>query len=122
MRNSDLVKKLTSKVKDESFHENKWGERHFKAWTLPNTGSEAMIKSLIVGWIGYADQYHASTGFEPSSTLAEDTYAGQYWIEIAHSIINLLSMDLGRLDGGTLDRIVREVAMNEGFTEDVELP
>jgi len=108
-----------TKARSEHFHDNQYGERHYQAWIHPRKGSEAMIKGLIVGWVEYADQYHMAQRFEPSNTLAEDYYAGDYWLAIGKSIIALLSMDLGRLDGGLLDGLVREIATNEGFTKDL---
>ena len=74
-----------------------------------------MIKAQIMALAEYADQYHQAANFEPSETLADDGYAGVYWLEIAQAIIKLLSMDIGRLDGGTLDDTVRAIMQNEGF-------
>lgn len=101
----------------EKFHDNNWGARHYDAWHLPSVGSEHMIVSLINGWAEYADSYHKATSFEPYDTLKEDYFAGENWLTIAGSILQLLSMDLGRLDGGTLNTMIHEVLRNEGFEE-----
>lgn len=106
----------------KAFQQNEYGKRHAEAWLHPRKGSEAMIKGLILGWIEYADQYHQSSSFEPHGALAKDYYAGREWLAIGQSIISLLSMDLGRLDGGLLDGLIREIAINEGFTNDMEFP
>ena len=109
-----IVNKATA-ARSKVYQTNEWGIRHWQAWQQPSKGSEAMIKAQIVALAEYADQYHHAANFEPSETLADDGYAGAYWLEIAQAIIKLLSMDLGRLDGGTLDDTVRAIMQNEGF-------
>ncbi|MCA9334399.1 hypothetical protein KC963_05105 [Candidatus Saccharibacteria bacterium] len=109
----------TREAKDQAFRENQWGMRHYEAWQHPRKGAEAMIKALIVGWAEYADQYHQSTGFDAPETISEDSYTSQYWLSIGENIIGLLSNETGRFDCGTLDSLVRRIAMNEGFSNDL---
>ena len=114
-----IIVNATREAKSKAFKENQWGLRHYEAWQHPRKGSEAMIKALIMGWAEYADQYHQSTGFEPAENISADAYTARYWLDTAENIIGLLSNDTGRLDSGTLDSLVRKIAMNEGFSNDL---
>ena len=116
--NHSIIVRHRSNVRCKEFHGNAWGLRHENAWITPSHGSEAMIKALITGWADYADEYHRASNFEPHETLSQDGYAGAYWLKIGQSIIKLLSMDIGRFDGGTLDQLIRDIAKNEGFDPD----
>ena len=118
--NEQLIHDIILETRRKAFQENKWGERHFVAWLSPTSPQERMIKGLILAWAAYADEFHKADYAEGYEQLADDGYASEYWIDMGRSIIGLLSMDLGRYDGGTLDHIVREVAQNEGFTADLD--
>ena len=95
---------------------NDWGERQYQAYLFPRQGPERMIKDLIEGWLHYADQYHQWP--QASETLAQDYYAGPYWLTIGCTINAMLSHERGRFDGGTLSEVIRDSVYNEGFTEE----
>ena len=52
------------------------------------------------------------------TTIGEDYYARPYFEEIAHGLNGLLSTDIGRLDGGTLNTFIRETLTENGCDPD----
>lgn len=90
-----------------------WEWRHFAAVTDPQ-GIERGIVSLLRGWLAYADEHRA----EFSTGIGEDGFLGPYWAEIGSNLLGMLSGSLGRLDGGTLDAVIRETMTAEGLDPD----
>jgi hypothetical protein len=103
-------------------HEEKYGpawrqcqERHSAAWLYPRRGSEVAIVGAIKAWLNYGDQYAAGVG--AGDPIGTDGYAAPYWQTWGEQLRGLLSMDLGRLDGGTLDGILMDAAKAAGVEE-----
>lgn len=110
MTHADLIKASINKAAVSSFKDNHWGQRHVAAWTEPQPAEEAIVM-LIRGAAVYADNHHKR--FE--SKLGDDGVLGDPWAEILRSVLTLLNGDLGRLDGGTVDGLVRSMLSAEGF-------
>ncbi len=87
-----------------------WEARHNSALRSPS-GPERDILSLIQPWLDYAAGYGARWGRE----IGEDSYAGPCWARIGAELRQLLSMELGRLDGGTLDKAICSLLEANGF-------
>lgn len=112
----------TAKAAGSQFRENKWGERHEKAWSdaalfaahghrLKRT--EQPVANLIRAWVHYADAHRT----QHESGIGDDGVIGEGWRLIGKGLQTLLNADLGRLDGGTLSSILGDVFENEGFDD-----
>ena len=88
--------------------QNGWDKRHNNAVTAP--GLREAILPIIKAWARYANA-HKQLNETP---IGEDGYCGPYFEEIAHGINGLLSADIGRLDGGTLNRFILETLEENG--------
>lgn len=109
----DLIERSLRKTAPKRFKENQWGHRHtvgFKNHFVPTHEHqplhEAGIVHLIRGWAEYADAHFHR--FE--STIGEDSVLGEEWAQIGSALRGLLNGELGRLDGGTLDGLILEIA------------
>lgn len=90
-----------------------WEDRHRGAYLSPRK-NERPIVSMLEALAAYADQHKAQFGRD----LADDGFLGPAWLEMCRSFLQLLNGDLGRLDGGTLDKSVREMCRMAGFSEE----
>lgn len=113
MTHHDLISRNLQMIGRASFHENVWGPRHVAAWKEPQH-AEAGIVGLITAAATYADNYRRQ--FE--SQLGDDAVLGEPWADILRGVLQLLNGDLGRLDGGTVDKLVRQMLSAEGFETD----
>ncbi len=93
-----------------------WQDRHHAAWFHPSKGAEVRIVRLIEALAQYASENEYARGCDGS--LGEDSYAGPYWLNMVRATRKLLSMDIGRLDGGTLDALLFDLVEAAGFTRD----
>lgn len=85
-----------------------WGGRHVKAFNTPNA-KETGIVSLIWALAIYADGYREQFG----DSIGNDGFAAEVWAGLIGGTLQLLNMEIGRLDGGTLDRTLREMAQSQ---------
>jgi hypothetical protein len=93
--------------------------RHIDAWNEPGSSAyphggrsfEAGIRDLIIGWGEYADAYRA----HHDSPITDDGVLGPAWEQIGHSIREMLTGELGRFDGGTLDSLIVSIAEEHGL-------
>jgi hypothetical protein len=69
-----------------------------------------MIEALAM----YADAFEEKY----ESKISTDGYVGPIWYKQADSLKDLLSADIGGLDGGTCDSLINEMMRNVGFTDD----
>lgn len=90
-----------------------WQERHATAFRRP-VGNEAPITRMLEALADYADNHKQQFDRD----LADDGFLGPVWLEMCRSFLQLLNGDLGRLDGGTLDKSVREMCRMAGFSEE----
>jgi len=101
---------------------NGWHERHRRAWLAPArvggshrvANMERATRDLLLSLATYADDWreHHARG------IGEDGYAAAYWLDLARAARKLLSADIGRLDGGTLDALLFEMGELAGFTRE----
>ena len=89
------------------------GTQHQKAITAPR-GPEVGVVSLLRGWLQYADTHKARY----DSGIGEDYVLGEDWRKMGFCLIGLLNGELGRLDGGSLDSLIRDTLKAEGFDPD----
>jgi hypothetical protein len=92
-----------------------WRARHRAAEQRPTQGEKAILQ--LIDALNYYQEAHRDIH---GSQLADDAVLGEYWIKMVRSAEGLLNGDLGRLDGGTLDRMLRAIAVDAGFSEDLE--
>jgi hypothetical protein len=92
---------------------NGWQGEHAKALHIPR-GAEIPFVSLLNGWLEYADSH--SRRFETG--IGEDYVLGPQWAAIGSALLSLLNGELGRLDGGSLDSLIRDTLAAEGFDAD----
>ena len=52
----------------------------------------------------------------PDSKVGGDGVLGEYWLQIARGVAGLLNGPIGRLDAGTMDAAIRDMAREEGFS------
>lgn len=88
-------------------------ENHEAAINLPK-GVEVGLISLLKGWLRYADEYEKRY----ESSIGKDMILGPCWARIGESLLGMLNGELGRLDGGSLDNIIRETLKDEGFGDE----
>lgn len=93
---------------------NDWKARHHSAFVAPRGHAEKSIHALVVAWDQYAgfhwDQHHTNIG--------DDSVLGPEWARIGSALRGLLNADLGRLDGGLLDRLICTTLEGQGFDPD----
>lgn len=97
---------------------NDWCRRHATAWELAGTmhqsttsmRREAALRDLIVGWARMAELHRMDYG----SLIGADGVLGVAWKGIGISLRIMLNGDLGRFDGGTLDKLILEIAEATG--------
>jgi len=87
-----------------------WMIRHLAATMLP-LPQERGIAGMIYSWLEYAEDHRKKF----DSSIQGDGFLGPRWVEIGNALIGLLNGDIGRLDGGTLDHIIRDTLDHEGL-------
>lgn len=71
------------------------------------------IPLMINAWLQYAK--HHKRRFE--SEIGKDYVLGDEWAKIGGALISLLNGELGGLDGGTCDHLIRSNLVEQGFKE-----
>lgn len=90
-------------------------ESHTQAFHTPRAGFESAIVGVFNGLAEYAAAHAKAYG----SDLADDGVLGEAWKDAAKAALAMLNGDCGRLDCGTLDSALRELAELAGFDADV---
>lgn len=92
-------------------HDNTgWSLRHFEAVLTPSCLFERAIVGMLGGWLLYADAHYKAY----STPIGDDGVLGLEWAAIGAGLLGLLNGHLGRLDGGTLDSILRDTLQANG--------
>lgn len=102
-----------------------WAQKHYRAWMQPDLTTTAIarrevgLRKLLVGWsqIGetHKDMY--------LSDIGADAVSGEHFAKMGHAIRDMIgTADLGRYDGGTLDRLVVMIALACGVDLDKDEP
>ena len=89
--------------------QNRWGIRHYHSWRNP--GPKEIVVRMIEAAADYAD-WHKD---RYESKIGEDGVIGKEWETIVRACLGLLNGELGDLDGGTLDGLLRDMLRLEGF-------
>lgn len=97
----------------ESQREDGWAKRHLEAWRHPRPDEEA-LKSIIVGLAQYGTRHLDRYG----SVIGEDGMLGVAYRDAMLSALTLLNGHLGRFDAGTLDALLRAIALENGVELD----
>lgn len=93
-----------------------WGFRHSSAWYArpkEQREYETVIVGLVTSWAAIGD-----TCRKHGREVKSDYVLCQIFVEMGQQIISLLNFDCGRLDCGTVDGTIRDIARNEGFDLD----
>ena len=78
-----------------------WKDRHLLATLCPTPRSfESAMVGMLHAWIAYGETHKRRY----DSPIGNDYVLGPEWARIGRALRGLLNGDLGRLDGGTLDR------------------
>lgn len=89
-----------------------WDVRHNDAVIAP--GRHERIVKLFKAWGEYAEAFRAVNEIP----IGEDGYCGPYFEEIGHGLNGLLSADIGRLDGRTLNTFYLDTLKENGCKGD----
>jgi hypothetical protein len=92
-----------------------WAERHCRALGNPK-GIEAAIVGLLDAWVLYANCYRDRY----ESDIQNDYVIGEAWSTVADGILGLLDGELGRLDAGTIDSVIRDLRLWRPETKEKE--
>ncbi len=94
----------------------RWRIAHHLAVRCPNERFEYGMRTLLIGWLKYADSHKHQYG----SGIGDDGVLGPCWQDIGVGLLGLLNGHLGKLDGGTLDALIRTVLTAEGMNPEQE--
>ena len=111
---SSIIKDMMDDTARKSFHENKWGQRHVRAFNIPVNKAETGIVALVSGLASYCDAMK-EMGYKAS----EDYVLGVHVLDIAKGIHGLLNGDTGRLDCGVMSGLIDTILKNEGYEEGI---
>ncbi len=91
---------------------------HFKAMAVApveqGKGHEQAVALLLNGLLAYADAHMS----EFDTPIGSDGVLGERWHSIASGLLGLLDGECGRLDCGTIDATIRDVAAEHGFDKE----
>jgi hypothetical protein len=113
MTHDSLIANMLVATAGKKFQENNWGARHCAAWREPQPNEEGVVNLLKAAAV-YADNHRKR--FE--SGVGEDGFLGQHWVGIVKAVRVLLNGDCGRLDCGTLDKLILEMLEIEGSKDE----
>lgn len=98
-----------------------WAKRHCRAWdnSWANKGGASMgMESALVLMIKSL-AYYADAHFQRyESRVGQDGVLGPAWADSVRNALTLLNGELGNLDAGTLDGLLRSMLKLEGFDSD----
>lgn len=66
---------------------------------------------MLRGWLRYADACAERYG----SRVGDDGVLGPLWARIGDGLLGLLNGELGALDAGTFDTLIRDVLRDQGM-------
>lgn len=109
MTHLERIQKMLATTKSRG--DNNWGARHCAAWREP--GVEAGVVGLVEAAATYADSHERRYG----SKLGDDGVLGQHFADILKAVRGLLNGECGRLDCGTVDKLLVDMMIAEGIEE-----
>jgi hypothetical protein len=84
-----------------------WQSRHLVCWGARSASPAAALRDAIVAWANIAEAHDDAF----SRRIGDDSVLGAAWKQMGHALITMLNGDLGGLDGGTLDKLIRDIAV-----------
>ena len=105
---------------------NGWAEEHASCVRAAHRGADSAdgrnvraysLIRMIDAWEAYAEAHKADDD-QDLGGIGNDGYVGPLWQEIGKALIGLLSGEIGRLDAGTMDKVIRQVFQDHGLDED----
>lgn len=76
---------------------------------------EHSLRLMIEGWAAWGESHERLY----SCKIAEDAFCGPLFATMARTLIEMLNAELGRHDGGDLDKLVREVSLSCGISRNL---
>ncbi len=67
---------------------------------------------MLVGWLAYA-RVHQD---RHENAVGNDGFLGDHWEALGRAILGLLNGETGRLDCGTLDKLIRHTMRDNAVT------
>jgi hypothetical protein len=105
---------VDARAGNRAVHFPQWLDAHEAAWRAPRAGGERAIKSLIDGYAALADASFSGCGI----LLGDDAFYCDHAVSLVDAMRAALNLDCGRLDCGTLDRLLCRLAAASGVTLD----
>ena len=90
--------------------DNEWCASHLEAFVWPD-GVEKVLLNVIYFLASYADGYYRSRG----SYISDNQVLGVCWFNILINMRGIFSGGTGRLNRRTLDRMLLDMAVSQGF-------
>ena len=108
MGNKKLIECLRE-LEAKAAQRQNWATAHLLAWRGPGE-NEGPLRDMIQGWVMYAHRHQARYG----SLVGDDGVLGPEWASIGNALRGLLNGETGRFNCGTLDRLLLDVATDNG--------
>lgn len=112
-----MSKRFEEAVRSDHDAPDSYGRRHnaaVRAATMNCAGNaEAPLVNMLRGWYNYATAHEERF----DSKIGTDYALGSAWFQIGSALLRMLDGGLGRLDGGTLDRFIRQTMLGNGFEQ-----
>jgi hypothetical protein len=89
-----------------------WAQRHALAMACPKGIEKPLVRILEM-----LEEYNDAYSSECSGPIGEDGVLGACWLQIASGLQGLLNGPTGRLDCGSFDRSIRDLARAFSFSE-----
>ena len=86
-------------------------EQHARALLFPTIAERPLVRLAGALW-----EYATAHRLRYGAPIGRDGVLGDAWLDVARGFVGLLNGECGRLDCGTLDAEVRQLAKAEGFT------
>jgi hypothetical protein len=106
---SEILSRHLIEAEQREFRGNAWGKRHVGAWIGPKEHEQG-LRDAIYGWAMIAESHLRRYG----SPIGDDGVLGPAWKQIGEGLIDLLNGEIGALDGGSLDGLIRTIAKESG--------
>lgn len=74
---------------------------------------ESAFYALVDYQVAYSEEFEGNT-------LGSDYILGEAWLVMARNLLVLLNGNIGTLDAGRTERMIRDLAERAGFTRDLE--
>ena len=90
---------------------NRWSDRHLCAVQRPGSLFEQALVDRLRGWLLYADAHQTIY----RSNIGDEDVLRYCWVQIGEGLRGVLTGDHGRLDGGTVHRLLCQTLTEAGL-------